>query len=97
MLHITKQLESLDGLWIRVQGAGVYKGKVFTSVLILLKTDLIYLFRVFLNGSVVKNLLPIQETQVQPLGPEDLRRRKWQPTPVFLPGQSPGQRRLTGL
>ena len=23
-------------------------------------------------------------------------RRKWQPTPVFLPGKSPGQRRLAG-
>ena len=25
------------------------------------------------------------------------QRRKWQPTPVFLPGKSHGQRRLTGL
>ena len=25
-----------------------------------------------------------------------LRRRKWQPTPVFLPGKSHGQRRLAG-
>ena len=24
------------------------------------------------------------------------RRRKWQPTPVFLPGESQGQRRLVG-
>ena len=24
-------------------------------------------------------------------------RRKWQPTPVFLPGKSHGQRRLAGL
>ena len=39
-----------------LQGSGVYKGKIITNVIILLKTDLIYLFRVFLNGSVVKNL-----------------------------------------
>ena len=40
----------------------------------------------------VKNLPAMQETQemwVQPLGWEDPWRRKWQPTPVFLPGESP--------
>ena len=25
-----------------------------------------------------------------------MRRRAWQPTPVFLPGKSPGQRSLVG-
>jgi len=25
------------------------------------------------------------------------KRRKWQPTPVFLPGESHGQRRLAGF
>ena len=34
--------------------------------------------------------------QVQSLGGEDLWRRVWQPTPVFLPGESHGQRRLMG-
>ena len=34
--------------------------------------------------------------QVQSLGGEDLWRRAWQPTPVFWPGESPGQRRLAG-
>ena len=34
------------------------------------------------------------ETWVQSLGREDPRRRKWQPTPVFLPGESHGQRSL---
>ena len=29
-------------------------------------------------------------------GQEDPRRRGWQPTPVFLPGESPGQRSLVG-
>ena len=33
------------------------------------------------------------ETRVQPLGQEDLCRRKWQPTPVCLPGESHGQRK----
>ena len=33
---------------------------------------------------------------VRPLGWEDTWRRKWQPTPVFLPGKSHGQRSLEG-
>ena len=38
----------------------------------------------------------MQETQVQSLGQEDTRRRKWQRIPVFLPGESHGQRSLVG-
>ena len=37
-----------------------------------------------------------QETQVQSLGQENPWRRKWQPTPVLLPGESHGQRSLAG-
>ena len=36
------------------------------------------------------------KTWVQSLGGEDHLRRKWQPTPVFLPGESYGRRRLVG-
>ena len=38
----------------------------------------------------------MQEMQVQSLGQEDSLRRKWQPTLVFLPGESRGQRSLVG-
>ena len=38
----------------------------------------------------------MQETQVQSLGWEDPKRREWQPTPVFLPGEFHGERRLVG-
>ena len=38
----------------------------------------------------------MQETQVWSLGREDLLWRKWHPTPVFLPGESHGQRSLAG-
>ena len=38
----------------------------------------------------------MQETQVRPLGWEDPWRREWQPTPVFLSGESHGQRSLEG-
>ena len=49
----------------------------------------------FLDGSVVKNLPAMQETQemqVQSLGQEDLLEEVLQPTPVLLPGESHGQR-----
>ena len=51
------------------------------------------------GGSEVKNPPAVQETQetwVRPLGQEDPWRRKWQPTPVLLPGKSPGQKSLVG-
>ena len=45
---------------------------------------------------LVKNLPAMQETQVQSLGGEDSLEKKWQPTPVFLPGKFHGQRSLAG-
>ena len=50
----------------------------------------------FSGGSVIKNLPAKQETQVWSLGQEDPQRRKWQPTAVFLPGKSHGQKSLEG-
>ena len=44
----------------------------------------------------VKNLSAMQETLVQSLGQEDPLEKKWQLTPVFLPGESQGRRRLVG-
>ena len=47
---------------------------------------------------MVRNPPPMQETQetlLQSLGPEDPWRAR-QPTPVFLPGESHGQRSLAG-
>ena len=65
-------------------------------------TVVIYLFATFYlfpchicgkpDGAVVKNLPANQETQVWFLGQEDPWRKKWQPTPVFLPGKFHGQR-----
>ena len=49
-----------------------------------------------LVAQMVKNLPAMQEIQVQPLSWEDPRRREWQPTPVFLPRESHGQRNLAG-
>ena len=38
----------------------------------------------------------MQETWVRSLGQEDPLEKEWQPTPVFLPGKSHGQRSLAG-
>ena len=50
----------------------------------------------FPGGSMVKNLPAMQETSIQSLGWEDPWRRKWQATPVFLPGKYHGQMNLMG-
>ena len=47
-------------------------------------------------AQMVKNPSAMQETRVQFLGPEDPLEKKWQPTPIFLPGESHGQRSLVG-
>ena len=44
----------------------------------------------------VKRLPAMWETRVRSLGGKIPWRRKWQPTPVFLPGESHGQRSLAG-
>ena len=49
-----------------------------------------------LIAQLVKNLPAVQETQVQSLGRNIPWRRAWQPTSVFLPGESHGQRSLVG-
>ena len=43
---------------------------------------------------MVNNLPTMQKTWVQSLGQEDLLEKGWQPTPVFLPGESHGQKSM---
>ena len=43
-----------------------------------------------------KNLPATWETQVQSLGQEDLLEKGWLPSPIFLPGESHGERSLVG-
>ena len=45
--------------------------------------------RVSLVAQMVKNLPAMRETWVQSLGWEDPLKEGMQPTPVFLPGESP--------
>ena len=51
----------------------------------------------FPGVSVVKNPTAMQETRVRPLVGNIPCRRKWQPTPVFLPGESPWTEEPGGL
>ena len=52
--------------------------------------------RASLLAQMVKNLPAMQETQVQSLGWEDALEKGGEPTPIFLPGESHGQRSLAG-
>ena len=45
-------------------------------------------------AQMVKCLPTMWETWVQSLGQEDFLEKEWQPTPVFLPGESHGRRSL---
>jgi len=47
-------------------------------------------------AQLVKNPLAMQETRFDPCVGKIPWRRAWQPTPVFLPGESQGQRSLAG-
>ena len=57
---------------------------------------MVFLFTGFLVAHMVKCLPAMWDTRVQSLGREDPWRRKWQPTPVFLPGEPHGQWSLVG-
>ena len=49
-----------------------------------------------LVAQLVKKPPAMQETRIQFLGQEDPLEEAWQPTPVFLPGESHGQSCLVG-
>ena len=55
------------------------------------------LYRAPLVAQMVKSLPAMQKTQFNPWVRKILWRRAWQPTPVFLPGKSHGQRSLMGF
>ena len=63
----------------------LYKKGYYTNTL---NPTLALLFRVSLVAQMVKSLLVMWEIRVQSLGQKDPLRRKWQPTPVLLPGKA---------
>ena len=54
------------------------------------------IFLVSLVAQTVKNLPEMQETRFSPWVRKIPWRRKWLPSPVFLPGEFHGQRSLVG-
>ena len=54
------------------------------------------MFGAYLVAQTVKKLPAVWETWVHPWVRKIPWRRNWQPTPVFLPGESHGQRSLVG-
>ena len=70
------------------------------TVTFLHNTPLLVIFYTHLWASLVaqlvKNLLAMQETEFDSWVGKIPWRRKWQPTLVFLPGESHGQRSLVG-
>ena len=72
--------------WFQI-GKGVYQGYILSPCLFNLAS---------LVAQTVKCLPAMLETWVRSLGQEDSLERKWQPTPVLLPGKSHGQRSLVG-
>ena len=53
-------------------------------------------YGVSLVAQQLRNLPAVQETQVQPLGPEDPLGKRMVPAAGFLPGEFRGQRSLVG-
>ena len=56
----------------------------------------VFIIKAYLVAQMVKNPPAMQETGVQSLSQDHPFRKEWQPTPVFLPGESHGQRSLAG-
>ena len=57
---------------------------------------LAFVFSLFLVAETVKNPPAMQETRFDPWDGKIPWRRAWQPTPVFVPGESHGQRNMEG-
>ena len=73
------------------RGTGTGKGtKVLGSM------DLLEISRATLVAQTEKSLPAMRETWVRSLGWEDPLEKEVEPTPVFLPGESHGWRRLGG-
>ena len=87
------------GVWKNAQGgAGRKFGRNLTSLFFQTAKDYIwwYVLEASLVAQRIKRPPAMLETRVQSWVGKIPWRRKWQPTPVFLPGESHGQRSLVG-
>ena len=97
-LHICISMDSIEGWKIFGKKNFMKFQKTqleFASHLQLFTLHLHYIWA-FLVAQTVKNLPAMQETWFDPWIGKIPWRRKWPPTPVFLPGEFHGQRSLAG-
>ena len=73
-----------------------HKAKLFPEFIEIYLGLFKYVIGDSLVAQMVKNPPVMREARVQSLSWEDLWRREWQPTPVFLLGKSHEQRGLAG-
>ena len=81
---VSISFSSLESFWDSISA--------FTTFLLIHSSTI----QASLVAQMVKNLPAMRETQFQSLDWEDPWRREWQSTPVFLLGESHGQRSLVG-
>ena len=101
-----KFIKIFDILYQKISMIFLFNGTISLRAFILnfrmWNNHLASLFKGFPGGWVVKNLPAMQEMAISipgifnPWDRKILWRGKWLPTPVFLPGESHGQRRLAG-
>ena len=68
--------------------------KLFDSVYVSLFLESLFFHRASLVAQLVENPPAMPETRIWSLCRKDPWRRKWQPMPIFLPGELHGQRSL---
>ena len=79
-------ITSAPGVFVRIKPVNTYQ--MIRTVLDIVRASLVV--------QLVKSLPAMWETWVWSLSWENPWRRKWQPTPLFLPGKSHGWRSLAG-
>ena len=96
-----KNPPAIQETWVRSLGQEDPLEKELASHSSILDWEIPSIVMGFPGGSVVKKPVACQCRRLRRRGFEPwsrkiLCRRKWQPTPVFLPGKSHGQRSLAG-
>ena len=94
-LHIHGFNQSMENIWGKNSMIFQKTQLEFATHLQLFTQHLNYIW-VSLVAQTVKNLPAMQETWFDPWIGKIPWRRKWPPTPVFLPGEFHGQRSLVG-
>ena len=102
--HISSA-QALANSWCSIVDAELHQLTVYDRLVMFVvnKAEIIFVPTKFIVQAVtlvaqrLKHLPPLQETWVRSLGVGKIPwRRKWQPTPVLLPGESHGWRSLVG-